>query len=89
MFGRGCASSGLSWQAVPANKDANAGTACVDRADKVKPCPNKGTYRQIEAGEISIDLDTFIKIAEAIRMLVWLKPMRVIQYPENKALLSE
>ncbi|MDR2423390.1 MAG: hypothetical protein LBD59_01530 [Prevotellaceae bacterium] len=41
MFGRGTASSGLSWQAAPANKDANAGTACVDRAGKVKPCPNK------------------------------------------------
>ncbi|MDR2424784.1 MAG: hypothetical protein LBD59_08685 [Prevotellaceae bacterium] len=40
MFGRGSASSGLSWQAVPANKNANAGTACVDRADKVEPCPN-------------------------------------------------
>jgi hypothetical protein len=29
-FGRGTASSGLSWQAVPANKGANAGAACVD-----------------------------------------------------------
>ncbi|MDR2423955.1 MAG: hypothetical protein LBD59_04425 [Prevotellaceae bacterium] len=40
MFGRGCASSGLSWQAAPANKGANAGTACKDRVDKVEPCPN-------------------------------------------------
>ncbi|MDR2423580.1 MAG: hypothetical protein LBD59_02510 [Prevotellaceae bacterium] len=40
MFGRGTASSGLSWQAAPANKGANAGTACVDRVDKVEPCPN-------------------------------------------------
>ncbi|MDR2424579.1 MAG: hypothetical protein LBD59_07640 [Prevotellaceae bacterium] len=50
MFGRGCASSGLSWQAAPANKDANAGTACVDRADKVKPCPNKGYAGIVPAG---------------------------------------
>ncbi|MDR2474323.1 MAG: hypothetical protein LBD45_00555 [Bacteroidales bacterium] len=42
MFGRDTASSGLSWQAVPANKDANAGTACANRADKVEPCPNNG-----------------------------------------------
>ncbi|MDR2425491.1 MAG: hypothetical protein LBD59_12385 [Prevotellaceae bacterium] len=41
LFGRGCASSGLFWQAAPAGKDANAGTACVDRADKVEPCPNR------------------------------------------------
>jgi hypothetical protein len=40
LFGRGCASSGLSWQAAPANKNARAGTACVDRVDKVLPCPN-------------------------------------------------
>ncbi|MDR2423670.1 MAG: hypothetical protein LBD59_02960, partial [Prevotellaceae bacterium] len=40
LFGRGCASSGLSWQAAPANKGANAGTACKDRVDKVEPCPN-------------------------------------------------
>ncbi|MDR2562897.1 MAG: hypothetical protein LBC98_03025 [Prevotellaceae bacterium] len=30
LFGRGCASSGLSRQATPANKDANAGTARAD-----------------------------------------------------------
>ncbi|MDR2424515.1 MAG: hypothetical protein LBD59_07310 [Prevotellaceae bacterium] len=40
LFGRGCASSGLSWQAAPANKGANAGTACKDRVDKAEPCPN-------------------------------------------------
>ncbi|MDR2423794.1 MAG: hypothetical protein LBD59_03615 [Prevotellaceae bacterium] len=40
MFGRGCASSCLSWQTAPANKGANAGTACVDRVDKVEPCPS-------------------------------------------------
>ncbi|MDR2424741.1 MAG: hypothetical protein LBD59_08465 [Prevotellaceae bacterium] len=50
MFGRGTASSGLSWQAAPANKDANAGTACVDRVDKVKPCPNKGYAGIVPAG---------------------------------------
>ncbi|MDR2424984.1 MAG: hypothetical protein LBD59_09715 [Prevotellaceae bacterium] len=29
-----------SRQAAPANKGANAGTACKDRVDKVEPCPN-------------------------------------------------
>ncbi|MDR2425254.1 MAG: hypothetical protein LBD59_11135 [Prevotellaceae bacterium] len=30
---------------MPANKDANAGKACKDRADKVEPCPNSRVRR--------------------------------------------
>jgi hypothetical protein len=47
LFGRGCASSALSWQAVPANKDANAGRACVDSGGQGRTLSEQGEPRRM------------------------------------------